>query len=276
MIKTVHTPPVEQLLQRINALGISYGREDSFKLTHRQLFVDRVLIGIDIALMPATTLFDIAYGLGMPAECQSLLDAYLPQANLVLFGIEDRPEGSVCKVYLEFWEQVRREVIRTGELKPRLLHLGVKWQTTRPGRYEVARYSCFPRLSAANAMRRMAGLYPPGSPDNTSEAALAIVRRSLQRSPGASLLYLEVNESDNLRRSFDINLYKTGLRVADAAPELRLAARQFDIAADALERQLQRLGPCLLGHLSGGTDRHGAEFLSVYAETLQPSEQLGC
>lgn len=268
MIKTVHPPPVQLLLQRINALGITYGREDSFKLTHQQLLQDRVLLGIDIALMPVATMFDIAYGLGMPTDCQPLLEVHLPQANLVLFGIEDRPGGSVCKLYLEFWEQVRREVLRTGALTPRLLHLGVKWQTTRPGRYEVARYTCFPRLSAANAMRRMACLYPPAPAVNSSDAALAIVRRSLQRSSGASLLYLEVSEGDNPRRSFDINLYKTGLRVADAAPELRQAARQFDIAADAIEQQLQRLGHSLLGHLSGGTDRYGGEFLSVYAEMV--------
>lgn len=268
--------PLKFLLRSLGALGIAYGREDSFKLTPRQLLHDRVLIGIDIALMPAATLYDIAYGLGMSSECQPLLEAHLPQANLVLFGIEDRPEGSVCKVYLEFWEQVRREVIRTGELTPRLLHFGVKWQESRPGRFEVAHYTCFPRLNAAGAMRRMAGLYPPAPSGNSCDAALAIVRRSLQRRPDTSLLYLEVSEGNNPRRSFDINLYKTGLRVADAAPELHQAARQFDIAADALEQQLQRLGPCLLGHLSGGTDRYGAEFLSVYAETLQPSEKSAC
>lgn len=55
--------------------------------------------------------------------------------------------------------------------------------------------------------------------------------------------------------------------MADAAQELRQTARQFDIGVDAIEQQLQKLGPCLLGHLSGGTDRYAVEFLSVYAET---------
>jgi hypothetical protein len=81
-------PPFHRLLQRLKALGIAYGREDSFKLAHRQLFQDRVLIGIDITLMPAAALFDIAYDLGMSAECQPLLEAHLPQANLVLYGVE--------------------------------------------------------------------------------------------------------------------------------------------------------------------------------------------
>ncbi|MDI1243850.1 MAG: hypothetical protein PSV24_00425 [Rhodoferax sp.] len=268
VINTALPNPVQLILNRINALGISYGREDSFKLTHRQLIQNRVLIGIDIALLPAATMFDIAYALGMPADCQKLLEAHRPQANLVLFGIEDRAEGSVCKLYLEFWDQVRREVLRTGSMAPQLLHLGVKWDPTRPNHHEVARYTCFPLLSAVDAMRRMASLYPQVPADRGSEAALGIVRRSLKANPAASLLYLEVSEDANPRCSFDINLYKTGLRVADAAPELHQAARQFDISVETLEQQLQRFGPCLLGHLSGGTDRHGVEFLSVYAETV--------
>lgn len=274
-ISTVHTKPAQHLLKRLNTLGITYGREDSFKLTHQQLIPSRVLIGIDIALLPAATMFELALDLGMPAECRGVLTPYLPHANLVLFGVEDRPGGSVCKLYLEFWEQVRQEVLRTGSMTPRLLHLGVKWDEARPGRHEVARYTCFPRLSAADAMRRMARLYPQAPAANCSEAALGIVRRSLQRNPAASLLYLEVSEDANPRCSFDINLYKTGLRVADAGPELRQAARQLDVSIDALEQQLQSLGHCLLGHLSGGTDRYGGEFLSVYVETLEPGEKSG-
>jgi hypothetical protein len=41
------------LLQRINALDIPYGREDSFMLARLQLIRDRVLISMNIAFMPA-------------------------------------------------------------------------------------------------------------------------------------------------------------------------------------------------------------------------------
>lgn len=95
------------------------------------------------------------------------------------------------------------------------------------------------------------------------------MRKGHRQNPAASFLYLDVSESDNPRCSFDVNLYKTGLRVADAAPELRRAAAHFDLAAEVIDTQLQRLGPRPLGHLSGGMDRHGVEFLSVYGE-IQP------
>jgi hypothetical protein len=259
-------PYHRQLLRRINELGVPYGREDSFKLTHQQLIASRVLIGIERTNLPTSTMFAIASELGMPVACEAFLAPYLAQANVVLFGIEDRADGSVLKLYLEFWEQVRQEVRRTGARTPQLLHLGVKWDRARPGHHEVARYICHPLLSAVDAMRRMARVYRPDAPQGSGADALAIVRRGIKRNPAVSLLYLEVSESGNPRCSFDINLYKTGLLIADAAPELRQAADRFGIEAGAIEAQLKQLGPCRLGHLSGGTDRHGGEFLSVYGE----------
>jgi hypothetical protein len=257
------------LLRRIQELGVPYGHEESFKLTHQQVTLDRILIGLHSTSLTPRMLFDIASELGMPSSCRELLASHLPQANVVLFGIEDRAGGSVCKLYLEFWDQVCREVRRTGAQTPLLLHLGVKWDSNRPDHHEVARYTCFPLLSSADALRRMTRVYPQNPAAMNCEMACAIVRKSLKRNPTASLLYLEVSEGDNPRCSFDINLYKTGLRVLEAAPELRQAAAQFGLAEEAMDSQLQRLGHCHLGHLSGGTDRHGGEFLSVYAE-IQP------
>jgi len=77
-----------------------------------------------------------------------------------------------------------------------------------------------------------------------------------------------VSDEGNPRRSFDIKLYKAQMRVNDAAAQLRLAARALRIPDHLLERELRRLGPCPLGHLSSGIDRHGRPFLSIYAETL--------
>lgn len=216
----------QHLLRRIQGLGLCYGREDSFKLSHRQIIQNRVLIGINRADLPSQTMFEIAHELGMPQPCRELLAPHTQQANVVLFGIEDRADGSVCKLYLEFWDQVKQEVRRTGARTPLLLHLGVKWDSAHPGQHALARYTCHPLLSAQEAMQRMAGVYPPDQAAHGREAALAIVRQGVKRNRAASLLYLEVSEGDNPRCSFDINLYKTGLLIGDAAAELRQAASQ--------------------------------------------------
>lgn len=256
-----------RLVSRIEKLGLAYGREDSFKMVRGRVLGDRILMGISTTEPGLDRLLQLADELGLPHAGRADLAPHGPLANAVFFGIEDQPDGAVCKVYLEFWDHVRQEVRRTGSAAPRLLHLGVKWHTARPGRYELARYTCHPLLSLRDILRRMAALYPPGAHLCARDAALAMVQHGAKQQPDASFLYVEVAEDNNPRHSFDINFYKTGLTVLDVAERLREAARHLSVDAALLEPQLQRLGPSLLGHLSGGIDRHGSEFLSVYAET---------
>ena len=258
--------PLRLLLHRIKTLGVPYGREDSFKLTPRRLLQDRVLIGIRTAHLASDRFIELAFDLGLPQAGLELLAPQMARANAFFFGIEDHIDGSVCKVYLEFWDQVCQEVRRTGASTPLLLHLGVKWDSARPGRHEVARYICYPLLPVAGVLRRMAGVYPQDGSPNGGVFAMDMVRQGARRQPAANFLYLEASESGNPRCSFDVNLYKTGLQVTDVADGLRKAGGHFGIAVDMIEAQLLRLGPRQLGHLSGGTDRQGDEFLSVYAE----------
>lgn len=248
-------------------MRVRYGREDSFKLGHRRLIGGRVLIGVETSSLDCARLLAIGTDLGMPDACLQLLLPRASDANAVFFGFEDLGASWVCKVYLEFWDQVRRATRRTGSPAPQLLHLGVKWDGARPGHFDVARYDCHPLLDVRTILRRMAACYAaPGAPV-LCELAQAIVRASAQRQPGASLLYLEVSEQGNPRASFDINLYKSGMRVMDAAPQLRQAGAHFQLPAALIEEQLRLLGSCALGHLSSGMDRHGNPFLTVYGET---------
>jgi hypothetical protein len=261
--------PREQFIDRIEGLGVPFGREDSFKLGPRSLIADRVLVGIQAASLPAEKFLEIGTSLGMPKQCLPLLEQHFADANAVFFGIEDRAGGSIYKIYLEFWEKVRSEVRRTGSRTPQLLHLGVKWDPDRPGLYARASYTCHPLLSAGEVMRRIKDIYAQVGPESACDQALGIIRRGIKNNPAAAMIYLEVGESDNPRHSFDINLYKTGIKVADAADELRRAGAHFEITSEAMELALQRLWECPLGHISGGTDRHHREFLSVYGE-IQP------
>lgn len=259
--------PVQRLLARLEASGVRYGREDAFKLGRRRVIGARVLIGVESAALETGRALALAGELGMPDECLQVLLARVGDANAVFFGFEPLGPSWICKVYLEFWDAVRREFRRTGAQAPQLLHLGVKWDSARPGRHEVARYHCHPMLGVRTILRRMAACYgEPGAPA-LCELAQAIVRHAAQRRPDASLLYLEVGEQDNPRASFDINLYKSGMLVQDAAAQLRLAGAWFEAPPVRVEEQLVLLGPCALGHLSSGLDRHGQPFLSVYGET---------
>jgi hypothetical protein len=268
--RAMEATPVEYLLARLDAMGVPFGREDSFKLGRQRLIGGRVLIGVEASELDTGRALALASELGMPDPCLPLLRERVTDANAVFFGFEDLGSSWVCKVYLEFWDAVRRETLRTGAQAPQLLHLGVKWDTASPGHHEVARYDCHPLLNVRTILRRMVACYgSPGAPQ-LCELTQAIVRNAAQREPGASMLYLEVSEQDNPRSSFDINLYKSGMRVGDVAPQLRQAAAWFQVPVDSIDAQLQRLGASLLGHLSSGLGRHGQPFLSVYAETTAP------
>jgi hypothetical protein len=123
-------------------------------------------------------------------------------------------------------------------------------------------------LGVRDILRRVAACYlDPASA--LCALAQTIIRQAAHREPQASLLYLEASEDGNPRSSFDINLYKAGMQVADASVALAAAAAALRIPAAALDAQLEMLGTCPLGHLSSGIDRHGQEFISVYAETLR-------
>lgn len=262
------------LLTRLHANGIHYGREDSFKLVTGQVLAERMLIGVDHADAAPAMLLDIAKDCGMPQAAFELLFSRVTEANAVFFGFEELETSCVCKVYLEFWEAVKREVRASGSCAPQLLHLGVKWNSAHPQRQEVARYECHPMLGVGAIMERMAACHgcPHGAPPISPLCKLTqdIVQRAYQRNRAASMLYLEVSEQGNPRSSYDINLYKSAITVNDCAAQLRRAGAYFSIAPELLEAQLERLGARPFGHISSGLDRHGHEFLSVYAETIAP------
>lgn len=252
------------LLARMAALGVPYGREQSFKLAPGQLLADRLLIGVPASQLTAETTLAIGSAFGMPAAAQQLVTSRFSEANAVFFATEDSAVHRVFKLYLEFWDLVRARV-RGGDASPQLLHLGVKWDSARPDRFEVAHYTCVPLLNSRDVLRRMAAVLPPDAPRGAVGIAQDIVRLAAGRS-GAPFIYMDVSETGNPRRSFDINLYKSELVVGDAASQLRAAAAHFGVAGPPFETLLAGMQAMPLGHVAAGLDRRGGEFLSLYAE----------
>ena len=253
------------LLDQVERLGVPYGREQAFKCSPGTLLRDRLLVGVQRASLDADAFFALAAACGMPEAAIELLAARFGQSNAVFLATEENARQRMIKVYLEFWDQVRARVLG-GDTGPQLLHLGVKWSSVRPGHFEEAHYVCHPLLGLRDVLRRVRDVYAPGGSPSALPMAEAIVHEGARRRPDAGLLYLEAHERGNARHSYDINLYKTGLRVADVAAQLRLAASHFGIAPECFEPVLAEVQALPLGHLAGGWDRHGAEFLSVYAE----------
>lgn len=78
---------------------------------------------------------------------------------------------------------------------------------------------------------------------------------------------MEVLETDNPRHSFDLNLYQLPLSLAQISSSLHQAAQAYGIEHGEFTHHLQAIQQSALGHISGGIDRYGQDFLSIYYPT---------
>jgi hypothetical protein len=240
------------------------GFERSFKMGHEMLFANRYLAGInrrDIA--PERTL-DICARIGMPPKDAAALEAGLQAANTVHFGFEQSSGGGTFKVYLEFARALYDSMARDPAGTPVLLHLAYKWDVLGSGRSTIARYVCHPGLSASSVLQRLEGVYSAGE-KVSCETARCIVSAASRRA-SAPPMYLEVSEEGNPRSSFDVNLHHAGLRLSEIEPWIASLRARYDIPERRLGSVYERIRAEKLGHLSGGMDREGRDFLTVYYE----------
>jgi hypothetical protein len=256
--------PEKSLLKVVHSRGLSYGREDSFKLAPGRLLAGRFLIGIRAAGIAPQTFVDIAAAIGIPENLKSLFLEHLAEADVVLYGVEDGEGGAICKAYLEFWQKVRRAVV-AGSREPALMNLGFKWYAHESARNVVARYTCYPMLDLAGMLRRIRDIYGNGVDAPSCGAALHLVQLAARRN--AAPIYLEVSEAGTARRSFDINLYKADLTLADIEPVLLEAAARYAVADDRFAALYSGIRARPFGHISGGFARDGSDFLTAYYET---------
>lgn len=262
---TKPSPASYKLLQQARDLGLPYGQELSLKLLPGRLLDDRLLLGWQARdFAPLHFIAWLVQHHGLPAPAAAALRERASLANTVGLSLE-ADEGQVLfKAYLEFWEPIRARM-QAGTLgpEPQLLHYGVKWRAQGDA-YAHAEYHVQPLLTAYDIVQRIRALHPPGRHSLVLGTANALVQRGSTRTPGAPMLYLEAREAGNARHSCDINLYKTGLRLDDAAPLLRELGAALEVPAPELEEHLSTHAALPLGHVAAGTDRHDQDFLSVY------------
>ncbi|HEX5093543.1 MAG TPA: hypothetical protein VFV84_12735, partial [Burkholderiales bacterium] len=243
----------QRLLDRIIALGIDYGREDSFKMSAGRLLADRFLIGLRARELSTRSILDVAAGIGMPEPLVSALLAQLPRADVVLFGMEDGDAGLIYKAYLEFWEEIRRTVRATGSTAPALMNLGFKWQADGVAKPVVSRYTCYPMLDLAGILARVRRIHAGHEDQPSGGAARSLIERAAAR--GAPFIYLEVGEEGTPRSSYDINLYRANLTLAEVEPIVRETARRYALPEDRFLAFYSGIRARPLGHLSGGVGR---------------------
>ncbi len=256
-----------KLFKIVEDLGVTCGYERSFKMLDHTLLANRFLLGINTQDLKPDQLLNVCRRLDMPARYMESFQALLADANVVFLGFEDGKVDCLYKVYLEFWEKVKSDIHGKSNIQqPVLLHLGFKWNTDDNSQHAISRYMCYPMLPAEDILARISNVYRGHEANTSRQIAEDIIKFAIDRSAGNSFIYLEVEEENNPRRSFDINLYKAQFRLSEIAASLSRMRQHYSIPDEQFRRLYQLVGNKLLGHLAGGLNREGKDFLTVYYE----------
>jgi hypothetical protein len=245
--------------------GVPCGYERSFKMLPGRLLANRYLLGVTVGDVTSDQWLDACRRLDMPEAYLNSFAARMADANLVFLGFEDNEVSCTYKVYLEFWEKVKEEVRRKQNPKePILLHLGFKWDADDSRRKAISEYLCFPLLDKREILKRIADIYAVQPHSTCGQIVDGLVELAATRCGDGAFKYLEVREEDSLRVSFDLNLYAAQIRLQEIWPLLSTTGQHYAIPVEPFARLYDLVGDKLFGHLSGGIDRRGEGFFTVY------------
>jgi tryptophan halogenase len=243
------------------------GFERSFKMSAGLLLGDRYLLGVQKNAVSEDALLGVCQRMRMPSEQRTTLREDLFRASTVHFGFEQGDASSTYKVYLEFAAALG-PATRTGDEV--LLHLAYKWDAANPCISTVAKYLWYPAIAAEELARRHAALYPDRSGARSAVGPTREIIDLALRRAGGKLMYLEVSEEGNPRRSFDVNLHDAGLLVEDIELDLAELRQKYRIPPAQFDPLFAQVRGARLAHLSGGIGRHGQDFVTVYYEAEAP------
>jgi tryptophan halogenase len=253
-------PYVDRVAACVQGVSLQ-GCERSIKLVPGALNANRFLLGAPVEQWPEGRLHGCAGHLSMPDAFRARLDDALRGANAVLFGFEESRRGCLYKLYFEYWERVRRTAGRDST-RARLMFLGFKWDPDDARRRVVSEYWCAPGIPAGPITGRIESLCED-APVPLARTAARIIAMTVREGRETPMVYLEVREPGNPRCSFDLNLYRAGLRLSDVAPVVADLCRALDIEPADFERHIESRD-CILGHISGGVARDGEPFFTLY------------
>ena len=251
----------------VEQLDLKCGYEKSFKLTDRQLLRNRYLLGIEKSILDHQKLSLICEQMAMPEKFVDEFFNGVSEANLVLLGFEEGIEDCTYKIYLEYWDRIRKDMsIRQPPLEPVTMFQGFKWNALDNSRAVLTDYIYYPLLKVDEIIERIGRLGSYSGDTTTFDIANEIISRAAKLADNQPLVYLEASEGGNPRNSFDINLYSAGMTLKSIYSSVAQLFRHYTITDEEFDLLYSQVASRPLGHLSGGTDRIGKDFFTVYYE----------
>lgn len=254
-----------RLLRLIGAWGIPHQYERSLRISEGSLQANRFLLtfnAADIPGDPAAQTLTVCEQFAMPPALRDAAAANFAIAKCVHLGFEGNTDSIICKLYLETdVPAVRAQEARAAN-EPVLMHLAFKWDLLRDSAV-TTRYFWHPGLTTGEIEERLAHVYRDGQGES-HEIARALLRTAVERVAPEALQYLEVEEAENARRSFDLNVYNAKLHIRDISDLLQRMRVCFGIRPGQFQASYDQIKGMALGHLAGGLHRNEKDFFNLY------------
>lgn len=254
-----------RLLRLIGAWGIPHQYERSLRISEGSLQANRFLLTVnarDIPGDPAAQVLAVCEEFAMPPAMREAAAESFGMARCVHFGFEGDPDSIICKLYLETGITDAEARSAREAKQPVLMHLAFKWDLLHDAAV-TTRYLWHPGLTVNEIEARLATVYRDGLPES-HDIARAFLRLAVERVAPESLQYLEVEEAENSRRSFDLNVYNARLQVRDIYSHLQRMRAHFGIRPGQFQALYDQIKGLALGHLAGGIHRNGKDFFNLY------------
>lgn len=201
---------------------------------------------------------------------QNSLKLHFQDTNQIGFGFEETPKGYIYKVYFEYWDKIISYVNNTINNKtPQCLHIGYKWYIDNPSMNTVTKYMTYPMLSNNGIREKLTEVY---STTTTRPKAFTTTNRILNlaesKASDKAFLFVTATEDNNPRTSFDINFYKANLTMGKISSFIEGLYKNYTIPEES--NYFDRIKNKPFGHIAGGIDRNGEDFMTFYYSDSMP------
>ena len=144
------------------------------------------------------------------------------------------------------------------------MFLGFKWDLRNHTKKALTKYTWYPVLSFEEILQRLSDIYGNDKGRKSIELAEELLRIILSKTTHDKIYYLDVTEEHSPRRSFDINAYSANLQLKELYPLMMKIWQYFSIPAQEFSDLYRQMETKIFGHFSGGIDREGNDFLTIY------------
>ncbi|MDH6099558.1 hypothetical protein NWP21_12045 [Anabaenopsis sp. FSS-46] len=255
------------IFDTLEYLNLQFRLEASWKITKNGLHKNRFILAIQAADNLRDKFLYFCKQMDIPDKYLQIFQQNLSQASVVYFGFEGNEVSCIYKVYLEFWDEMVKDLkSKSHKTETHLLGLGFKWNALDNTKGVISTYTCYPLLSVAEILNRISSIYQGYNHSHPGKIVQELINFAADRVNDNPFIYLEVSEENNPRKSFDLNFYKANIPLQDIYNYLGKMRQHYGINAHSFNYLYQQTSSKKLGHLSGGIDRRGQDFLTIYYE----------